>query len=248
MNAIESNIFSDKWKTLAAPLGDVRAVLVISAHWLTKGTQITAMEKPRTIHDFGGFPRALYEVEYPAPGSPAVAVEIAAALSALTEVGKDLEWGLDHGTWSIVRHIYPDADVPVLQLSIDTTSTAEHYFRIGEALRPLREKGILIIGSGNIVHNLRLVAWDRLNDLDYALPWAREADDLAQKLIREKKWDDLVQINRLPESMHLAINSAEHFVPLLYVLGAAHGDESPDFFNATAVGGALTMTSVRFGG
>ena len=247
MNAIERNSFSESWRTLGEALPHPRAVVCISAHWLTRGTQVTSNTKPKTIHDFGGFPQALYQVEYPAPGSPAVAEEIKAALAEHTPVTLTEDWGLDHGTWSILRHIHPAADVPVLQLSIDSSASGETFFRIGEQLRPLRDKGILFVGSGNIVHNLRLVDWNRLNDKGYAHDWAREADALAQKLIRERDYAKLIQWTALGKSMELAVNSAEHYVPLLYILGLSHADEKPLFFNAEAVGGALTMTSVRFG-
>ena len=247
MNAIERNSFSEKWRSIGEALPHPRAVVAISAHWLTRGTQVTSNKKPKTIHDFGGFPQALYQVEYPAPGSPDIANEIKAALGNHTPVTLTEEWGLDHGTWSILRHIHPAADVPVLQLSIDATASGETFFRIGEKLRPLRDKGILFLGSGNIVHNLRLVDWNRLNEKGFAHDWAREADAMVQKLIRERDYAKLIQWTALGKSIELAVNSAEHFVPLLYVLGLSHPDEKPEFFNAEAVGGALTMTSVRFG-
>ena len=247
MNAIERNSFSEKWRSIGEALPHPRAVVCISAHWLTRGTQVTSNLKPKTIHDFGGFPQALYEVQYPAPGSPEVAQEIKAALAKLAPVTLSENWGLDHGTWSILRHIHPAADVPVLQLSIDSSASGETFFRIGEQLRPLRDKGIFFVGSGNIVHNLRLVDWNRLNEKGYAHDWAREADALVQKLIRERDYAKLIQWTALGKSMELAVNSAEHYVPLLYILGLSHANEMPSFFNAEAVGGALTMTSVRFG-
>ncbi|MBX3723695.1 MAG: 4,5-DOPA dioxygenase extradiol [Turneriella sp.] len=247
MNAIEKTPFSETWATLARNLEGIRAVLVVSAHWLTRGTRVTAMEQPRTIHDFGGFPPELFAVRYPAPGSPTIAEEIALVLTPTVAVKADYNWGLDHGAWSILVHIFPQASLPVLQLSIDGEIDAMKYLEIGKALRPLREKGILIVASGNIVHNLQLVDWRRLDDIDFAFDWAREADAYTQRLIREKKWDDLTRFDKMPQSMHTAINSAEHFIPLLYTLGAAHDNEEPQFFNTQAVGGALTMTSVRFG-
>lgn len=247
MNAIEKTPFSETWSNLAHGLEGIRAVLVVSAHWVTRGTRVTAMERPRTIHDFGGFPPELFAVKYPAPGSPAIADEIAAALGPAVPVKPDFNWGLDHGAWSILVHIFPDAALPVLQLSIDGEIDPLKYLEIGKALRPLREKGIFIIASGNIVHNLQLVDWRRLDDIDFAFDWAREADAFTQKHIREKNYEELARFRTMPQSMQTAINSAEHFIPLLYTLGAAHDDEEPQFFNAQAVGGALTMTSVRFG-
>ena len=250
MNAIEKNTFSATWQALGRELLSdlpIRAVLVISAHWLKRGSFVTAMEKPQTIHDFGGFPPELFAVQYPAPGSPEVAEEISAALAHVTAVKKDYNWGLDHGAWSILTHIFPRAETPVVQLAIDADAPPEMYLKIGAALRPLREKGILIFGSGNIVHNLHLVDWRRLNQLDYAFDWAREADTQTQRLVLEKKYDELTRFDDMPQNMKTAINSAEHFIPLLYILGSAFPDETPVFFNTLAVGGALTMTSVRFG-
>ncbi len=247
MNAIERNSFSEKWRSIGEALPHPRAVVAISAHWLTRGTQVTSNLKPKTIHDFGGFPQALYQVQYPAPGSPEIAQEIKSALSKHTQVALSEDWGLDHGTWSILRHIHPAADVPVLQLSIDAAASGETFFRIGEQLRPLRDKGILFMGSGNIVHNLRLIDWNRLNEIGYAHDWAREADALVQKLIRERDFAKLIQWTSLGKSMELAVNSAEHYVPLLYILGLSHASEKLSFFNTEAVGGALTMTSLQFG-
>lgn len=252
MNAIEQNDFSDAWKKIGtdvlAPRSPApRAIVCISAHWLTRGTQITANLKQKTIHDFGGFPKQLFEVEYPAPGSPEIAAELQEALAGTVNATLTEEWGLDHGTWSVLVHMSAAADVPVLQLSIDATTSPDMFFKIGEKLRPLREKGILFFGSGNIVHNLSLVDWRRLNDKGFAFDWAREADAQIVKLIEEKNWQPLIDFKSLGKSAGLAINSAEHYVPLLYVLGLSHPDEKAEFFNAEAVGGSLTMTSVRFG-
>lgn len=247
MNALEDNAFTREWKSLTENLTGIRALLFISAHWVTRGTQVTAMEKPRTIHDFGGFPRELFQVQYPAPGSPQIAAEIIAALAPRYSATGDNSWGLDHGTWSILVHMAPRAEIPVLQLSIDGTAGTQDFFAIGAALRPLRDAGILVCGSGNIVHNLSRVDWARLDETGFAHDWAREADDLAQNYIKDHEWDKLIAFRELPQSMQTAINSAEHYVPLLYILGAAYPEEPIRFFNATAVGGALTMTSVRFG-
>lgn len=245
MNAIEDNICTQTWRTIGAKLSAPRAILCVSAHWVTEGSRVTANLNPKTIHDFGGFPAELYRANYPAPGSPAIAEEIRTALKLATSVDASEEWGLDHGTWSILMHLRPAADIPVLQLSIDATTS--DFMKLGAALKPLRDQSILIIGSGNIVHNLRLVNWHRLSDIDYAFDWAREADAFVAEHIKEKKWDSLQHFNTFSESMKTAVNSAEHFIPLLYILGAAYTDEPIEFFNQTAVAGALTMTSVRFG-
>lgn len=247
MNALERNVFSSQWREIGDGLIKPRAIVSISAHWLTRGTQITANENPKTIHDFGGFPRALHEVEYPAPGSPEIAHEIAAQLAGQTSVALSEDWGLDHGTWSVLVHMYPQADVPVLQLSMDATSSPETYFEIGRRLRPLREKGILFLGSGNIVHNLALVAWDKLGEVGFAHPWARKADATIRKLVHAKDHKALALWQTLGQSVVTAVNSAEHFFPLLYIIGLTHQDESAIEFNADAVGGAITMTSFRFG-
>lgn len=172
MNGIEDTELSRGWSTMAEEIPQPKAVLVVSAHWFTKGTQITAMDFPETIHDFGGFPKELFTVQYPAPGSPVLAKETAELLhSAHVELAHD--WGLDHGTWTVVRHMYPDADIPVLQLSIDYTKGAQYHYDLAKELQGLRKKGVLIIGSGNMVHNLRMVAWDRLNDAEYAFDWTK---------------------------------------------------------------------------
>lgn len=247
MNALEQNEFTDAWRDAAHGLPPVRAILMVSAHWLTPGTQVTAMEKPQTIHDFGGFPKELFAVDYPAAGAPGIAEEIIAQLNGVASVRKNFNWGLDHGAWSILVHMFPEANVPVVQLSIDADATPEHYFALGRALQPLRENGILIIGSGNIVHNLARVEWPRLNERNYAADWAREAMAFSGQLLAKKDWQRLIDFQKLPQTMHIAINSGEHYFPLLYVLGCAFENENVTLFNDVAVGGALSMTSVRLG-
>ena len=247
MNAIEQNEFTEAWRDAVRGLSPVRAILMVSAHWLTPGTLVTAMEKPQTIHDFGGFPKELFAVQYPAPGSPDAADEIITRLEGAASVRKNFNWGLDHGAWSILVHMFPGADVPVLQLSIDADATPEHYFALGQALRPLSEQGIRLVGSGNIVHNLRLVDWARLGERNYAADWSREAMQLSGQLLIKKDWQRLIDFKNLPQSMQIAINSGEHYYPLLYILGAGHEDEEVTLFNDVAVGGALSMTSLRLG-
>lgn len=245
MNGIEDNDFSRRWREIGKELPIPEAVLVISAHWLTRGTHVTAMEHPRTIHDFGGFPQALYDVSYPAPGSPALAEETKRTISS-TDVGLNHDWGLDHGTWSIVRHMYPDANIPVLQLSIDYNRPPQYHYDLARELASLRQKGVLIIGSGNMVHNLRRIAWNKLDENEYGFDWALEMNDIFKKNILERNHDALIDYTSLGSGATLAIPTPDHYYPLLYVLGLQTGADEPSFFNDRAVAGSLTMTSVQF--
>lgn len=246
MNGIEDNDFSRRWSSIAKEIPTPKAVLVVSAHWFTKGTQITEMEAPPTIHDFGGFPKALYEVQYPAPGNPLLARETAAMIhSAKVELSHD--WGLDHGTWTIVRHMYPLANIPVLQLSIDYTKDAQYHYDLAKEIYALRKKGVLIIGSGNMVHNLRMVAWDKLAEPEYGYDWAIQMNDSFKKMISEGSHDKLIHYQTLGKEAMLAIPTPEHYLPLIYTLGLKGKEDAVSFFNDKAVGGSLTMTSVRLG-
>lgn len=247
MNAIEDNEFSRTWAKMGQEIPKPKAVLVISAHWLTRGTQVTAMDFPRTIHDFGGFPQALFDVEYPAPGNTQLASETANLVKS-TNVGLDHDWGLDHGTWSVVRHMYPDADIPVLQFSIDYAKPPEYHYELAKELRALRKKGVLIIGSGNMVHNLRMVAWDKLSEPEYGFDWAIEMNDVFKNRITEGDHKALVDYQKLHKAAGLAIPTPDHYYPLLYTLGLRSDKDEASFFNDKAVGGSLTMTSVKFGG
>jgi 4,5-DOPA dioxygenase extradiol len=184
MNGIEDNRFSQTWYTLGQQINKPKAVLVISAHWLTTGTHITAMEAPKTIHDFGGFPQALFDVQYPANGDPELALT-AAKLITSTHVELDHDWGLDHGTWTVVRHMYPEADIPILQLSIDYGRPPQYHYDLAKQLAALRKKGVLIIGSGNMIHNLRMVDFQKLNEPNYGFDWAVEMNDIFKKKIIE---------------------------------------------------------------
>lgn len=246
MNGIEDNEFSRQWAKLGNEIPRPVAVLVVSAHWLTRGTWITAMENPKTIHDFGGFPKELFAVEYPAPGSPTLAKETSELISSVP-VGLDHEWGLDHGTWIVVRHMYPDADIPVLQLSIDYYESPEFHYRLGKELAELRKRGVLVIGSGNMVHNLRMVDWDKLNEPEFGFEWALEMNSLFKSKIESKQHRDLIDYRNLGQAGKLAIPTPDHYFPLLYLLGIQGEKEEVSFFNDKAVGGSLTMTSVRFG-
>lgn len=246
MNGIEDNAFSRRWKKMAADIPLPKAVLVVSAHWLSKGTRITAMDFPKTIHDFGGFPKALYEVQYPAPGNPALAKETAGLIQH-TQVLEDHDWGLDHGTWTIVRHMYPDANIPVLQLSIDYSKDGEYHYALANELSALRRKGVLIIGSGNMVHNLGMVDWNKLDQPNYGYDWATQINTTFKKLITDGDHRSLIHYEKLGREAKLAIPTPDHYWPLIYTLGLQEKQDNIAFFNDVAVGGSLTMTSVQFG-
>lgn len=246
MNAIEENEFVAGFKNIAKTLPAPQAILCVSAHWETIGTHITAMEKPRTIHDFGGFPKELYQVQYSAPGSPALAKETQQLITK-TEVVADESWGLDHGAWSVIKHLYPKADIPVIQMSLDYNKTPREHFEIAKELSLLRKKRILIIGSGNMVHNLRMVAWDKLNEVGFAYDWAIEAQEKINKAILNDDYSSLINYNSQGTAINLAIPSADHFLPLLYTLALKEENEKVDLFNDKAVAGSLTMTSVKIG-
>lgn len=246
MNAIEENEFVQGFRSVAAGLPKPRAILCVSAHWETRGTFVTAMPNPPTIHDFGGFPKALFDVQYPAPGSPTLARETK-ALVKKTEVGLDDKWGLDHGAWSVIKHLYPKADVPVIQMSLDHYQTPEYHYELARELSSLRRKGIIIIGSGNMVHNLGMVAWDKLNAVDYAYDWAREASEKMKRFILEGDHQSLVKFRSQGKAFDLAIPTPEHFLPLLYTIALKDEKDEVSLFNDKAVAGSLTMTSVRIG-
>lgn len=245
MNAIEDNEFSRRWRQMGKELPVPKAVLCISAHWLTRGTYVTAMQKPKTIHDFGGFPQALFDVQYAAPGSPEFAAETKKLISK-TDVGMDHDWGLDHGAWSVIRQMYPEADIPVFQLSIDYYKPARYHYELAGELAGLREKGVLILGSGNMVHNLGMVAFDKLDEPGYGFDWAIEMNEVFKKKIAEGDHQALIGYESLNKAARLAIPTPDHYYPLLYILGLQGKKEEPVFFNDKAVGGAVTMTSVKF--
>lgn len=246
MNAIEDNIFSKRWQQMGKEIPTPKAVVVVSAHWLTKGTMVTAMPNPKTIHDFGGFPQALFDVQYPAPGSPELATEIQKLITN-PAVELDHDWGLDHGTWSVVKHMYPDADISVLQLSIDYYKPAAYHYELAKQLLALRKKGVLIIGSGNMVHNLRMVAWDKLNEPEYGFDWALEMNDIFKNKISNGFHKELIQYEKLHKAATLAIPTPDHYYPLLYILALQTDNDKVEFFNDKTVGGSLTMTSVKIG-
>lgn len=243
MNAIEDNEFVTAFKKLGKELLPPNAILCISAHWETKGTFVTAMQKPPTIHDFGGFPQALFDVQYPAPGCPDLAQQTKNIIKK-TEVRLDDKWGLDHGSWSVIKHLYPIADIPVIQMSIDYTQSPQYHFELAKELSSLRQKRVLIIGSGNMIHNLRLVAWNKLNE-QYAFDWATEANEKMKSHILSGEYQKLVNFKSQGKAFDLAIPTPEHYLPLLYVLALKDENEQVEFFNDKPVAGSLSMTSIK---
>ncbi len=246
MNAIEENEFVTGFRNIAQQIPKPNAILCISAHWETKGTFVTAMENPTIIHDFGGFPKELFDVQYPAPGSPDLAQETK-SLVTKTVVGLDDKWGLDHGAWSVIKHLYPNADIPVIQMSLDFSQTPQYHYELAQEIKSLREKGVLIIGSGNIVHNLGLVAWDKLNTSGFGFDWAIEANEKMKNFILEGNHKALVNFRSQGKAFDLAIPTPEHYLPLLYSLALKDENDSLHLFNDKAVAGSLTMTSVKIG-
>jgi 4,5-DOPA dioxygenase extradiol len=246
MNAIEENQFVQGFRNAAKSIPKPNAILCVSAHWLTNGTKVTAMGMPPTIHDFGGFPQALFDVQYPAPGSPELATE-AQKLLAPTHVDLDDAWGLDHGTWSVLKHFYPDADIPVIQLSIDYGKPMQWHFDLAKQLQTLREKGILIIGSGNMVHNLGRVDFSRISEVGYGYDWAIEARSVLNKELLDGNFQAMIDYQKGPKSLQLAIPTPDHYIPLLYTLGLKTKADELSLFNDQLLAGSLSMTSVRIG-
>jgi 4,5-DOPA dioxygenase extradiol len=249
MNAIEDNEFSRKWREVALQIPQPVAVLCISAHWLTRGSYLTAAAEMKTIHDFGGFPRELFEVQYPAPGFPALAEETSKLVES-TNVGLDHDWGFDHGSWSVVKNMYPEANIPMIQLSIDYYKPGQYHYELAKYLYALRKKGVLILGSGNMVHNLRMISIPPGSDpalgfnVDYGFDWALEMNDIFKNHIADKNHKPLWDYNRLHKDAHLAVPTPDHYWPLLYTLGVQDEKDEVSFFNDKAIAGSLTMTSV----
>lgn len=239
MNAVQDNEFTRALTRLGASLPRPRAVLCVSAHWLTHGTFVTGMRQPRTIHDFGGFPEELYQVEYPAPGSPDIAEQVRETLGGHAQVDTQ-EWGLDHGAWAILKFLFPKADIPVLQLSIDFNAPALSHFQLGEKLRPLREQGILIVGSGNIVHNLRRISFD-----PHALaePWALEFDEWVKARLLERNYAALIGSIAQAPSGPISVPTPDHYDPLLYILGASDGNDALRFVYEEIQNASISMRS-----
>lgn len=243
MNALEDNRFAQGWRKLAREIPRPRAILCVSAHWRTRGVQVTAMERPRTIHDFHGFPQPLFDLEYPCPGAPELARETIALLAG-ADAREDLEWGLDHGTWSVLVKMYPEADIPTYQLSLDATRDFRAHFELARLLTPLREAGVLIAGSGNIVHNLAHV---RREDPAPPHGWAIEFDALVTELLDRRDHDDLIDYRKFGRAAELSVNSGEHYLPLIYAAALSDPGESVSYVNDSIAMGALSMRCVRFG-
>jgi 4,5-DOPA dioxygenase extradiol len=244
MNALQDNDWTRGWAAIGQRLPRPRAVLAVSAHWYLPGTAVTAMAAPRTIHDFGGFPRELFAVQYPAPGDLDLVRRVRELLRPL-EVRTDVSWGLDHGTWSVLRHVYPDADVPVVQLSIDESQPPSFHYRLGQLLRPLRDEGILLIGSGNVVHNLHAYAWGRHPAEPF--DWALRFEAKARELMLQADHQSLMDYEALGRDAELSIPTPDHYLPLLYVLGASVQGEPLTFPVEGMDGGSISMLSVQFG-
>lgn len=244
MNAIEDNVFSRGMKQVGNKLPKPKAILMVSAHWETNGTFVTAQEKPETIHDFGGFPKALFDVQYPAPGSKWLAEETQKAVSYAL-VGLDSNWGFDHGAWSVTKNLFPNADIPMIQLSLDQTKPAIYHYELAKQLAALRKKGVLIIGSGNMVHNFGYV---KLKSRDFNEPfghdWALEANETFKKLIVSNDWKSLSNYSSLGKAINLAVPTPEHYLPLLYAIALRNEKDEVSFFNDVPVAGSFTMTSV----
>jgi 4,5-DOPA dioxygenase extradiol len=244
MNALQHNDWTEAWTAIGKAIPRPRAVLCVSAHWYLPATLVTAMAEPRTIHDFGGFPRELYQVEYRAPGSPELATRVQELLAPLA-VGLDYSWGLDHGTWSVLRHVYPSADVPVVQLSIDESQPASFHFELGQRLAPLRDEEVLIVGSGNLVHNLHTYAWGRHTPEPY--DWAVRFEDQAKQLMTSAGFDPLINYESLGRDALLAIPTPDHYLPLLYILGAKRPGDPITFPVQGIDGGSVSMLTVQVG-
>jgi len=244
MNAIQSNAWTLAWNALGAAVPRPRAILAVSAHWYQPGTPVTAMAAPRTIHDFGGFPRELYRVRYPAPGDPTLALRVRTLL-APTPVVLDEDWGLDHGTWAVLRHVFPEADVPVVQLGIDETQPPGFHYELGRRLSPLRDEGVLVVGSGNLVHNLHAYGWGRRSMEPY--DWAVRFEDVVRDLLRTGEHGPLVAYESLGRDALLSVPTPDHYLPLLYVLGLRGPGEAVTYPVEGFDGGSISMLSVRLG-
>ena len=244
MNALLNNRYTEGWRRFGQETAKPRAVLAVSAHWFVPGTAVTITTVPKTIHDFGGFPRELYQVQYPAPGDPELARQVQKMLEPLP-VRLDESWGFDHGTWSVLRHVYPDADAPVVQLSIDETQPASFHFELGRKLAPLREEGILILGSGNLVHNLHAYAWGQQIAEPY--DWAIRFENMARERLIAGDIQPLIEYEKLGPDAMLSIPTPDHYLPLLYVLGAKQQGEDITFPIEGVDGGSISMLAVRVG-
>ena len=244
MNALQRNGYTESWASIGATVPRPKAILCVSAHWYVPGAAVTVSTAPRTIHDFGGFPRALYEVQYPAPGDPDLARRVRQLLAPV-EVELDERWGLDHGTWSVLCHVYPKADIPIVQLSIDETKPASFHYEIGQRLAPLREEGILIVGSGNLVHNLHTYAWGQHATVPFE--WAVRFEQEARALLLSGDHRPLIRYEDLGPDAALSVPTPDHYLPLLYVIGSGAGKEPLTFPVEGVDGGSISMLTVQLG-
>ncbi|OAI39495.1 dioxygenase [bacterium SCGC AG-212-C10] len=244
MNALDPDGVAVKWRELALSMPRPRAIVAISAHWYIPGTKVTAMSAPETIHDFGGFPRELFEVQYPAPGDPELASEL---VSLLTPVAVDLDhsWGLDHGTWSVLVHMYPEADIPIVQLSIDRTQRASFHYDLARRLSPVRDNGVLILGSGNLVHNLHAYSWGDRSGTPF--PWAVEFESRAKELLASHEHGPLIAYESLGEAARQSIPTPDHYLPFIYTIALCRGGEELSYPVEGFDGGSISMLSVRIG-
>lgn len=246
MNAVEENPFVQGFRDIAQKLETPKAILCISAHWFTDGTFLTSGDNQKTIHDFYGFPKELFEVEYPAKGDP----ELAALTKELLQPNHAEQtetWGLDHGAWSLLVHMYPKAEVPVIQMSIDYTKPPQYHFDLAQKLQKLREKGVLIIGSGNIVHNLRMIDWRNINTIGAGWDWAIEAREKTNDWLLNTDFQKLIDYNKQGTALQYAVPTPDHYLPLIYSLGLKNKSENLALFNDELIGGSLSMTSVLIG-
>jgi 4,5-DOPA dioxygenase extradiol len=243
MNAIENNRYTEAWRRIGETVPRPKSILAVSAHWYIRGTAVTAMEKPRTIHDFGRFPQALFDVQYPTPGDPAFAARVRDLLAPV-DVHLDQSWGLDHGTWSVLVHAFPDADVPIVQLSIDATQPAQFHYDLGKRLAMLRDEGVLIIGSGDVVHNLGVINWSA-----GAAPfdWATRFNDHVRDCLKRRDHEPLIAYGKYGEDARLSIPTPEHYLPLLYCIGAQEPDEPVSFAVDGIELGSISMLCVIVG-
>jgi len=244
MVTLDDNTYTRGWRSLGESLPRPRAILCVSAHWYLPETLVTGNDRPRTIHDFGGFPKPLFDIQYPAPGDPALALEVAKLLSP-TEVALDNEWGLDHGTWTVLRHIYPEADIPVIQLSLNRSQDAAWHFELARRLRPLRDDNVLIVGSGNLVHNLRRYDWsgNRVEPFE----WAERFESLARERMLSGNFETLVNYRKQGTDAMLAVPTPDHYLPLIYVLAQHHDGDRTTFPVEGFDGGSMSMLAVQIG-
>jgi 4,5-DOPA dioxygenase extradiol len=236
-NAIEDNEFSREWEKLGTELPKPDAIVCVSAHWVTQGSFVTAMDEPRTIHDFYGFPEELYQVQYPAPGNPLLASQIYNITKNV--VRPEQNWGLDHGTWSVLKRMFPDAEIPVIQISLDANLQPSQHFALAQQLKELRQNNIMIIGSGNIVHNLHMIKW-----ADESYPWADRFDKEIKDSIKDRNFEKVINYKNLGDAAKMSVPSDEHFLPLLYILGVTNPESQLRFFCEKVTLGAISMTSL----